>query len=150
MTTIYLETKIKAPISTVFDLSRSIDIHMRSTSQTHEKAIAGRTTGLIKLHETVTWKGKHFGFWLKHTSIITAFEKPIFFVDEMKKGHFKSLKHEHIFKENKNHTLMIDKFNYETPYGIFGRIFNYFILKKHLQLFLEKRNLVIKKTAESL
>ena len=38
---------IKASIEIVFDLSRSIDLHILSTEQTNEKAIAGKTSGLI-------------------------------------------------------------------------------------------------------
>ena len=69
MTKIKLQTKIKAPIETVFNLSRNIDIHLLSTSQTNEKAVAGKTSGLIELNETVTWKGKHFGFYLKNIRV---------------------------------------------------------------------------------
>lgn len=48
MATIYLETLIKADIHTVFDLARDIDLHQKSTRKTNEKAIAGRTSGLIR------------------------------------------------------------------------------------------------------
>ena len=54
MTTIYLETEIKAPLHQVFDLARSIDFHIISAKKTKEKVIAGRTSGLIELSETVT------------------------------------------------------------------------------------------------
>ena len=48
MTTIKLTTEITAPIQTVFDLNRNIDIHTKSTAKSKETAIAGRTSGLIK------------------------------------------------------------------------------------------------------
>jgi hypothetical protein len=59
-TRIDLITIINAPIEICFDLSRSIDLHQHSTQQTREKAIAGRTTGLIGLNEFVTWRATHF------------------------------------------------------------------------------------------
>jgi hypothetical protein len=59
MATIYLETFIKADIHIVFDLARDIDLHQKSTFKTQEKAITGRTSGLIEEHETVTWRAKH-------------------------------------------------------------------------------------------
>jgi len=108
MTTIRLITKIHAPIQTVFDVSRNIDVHQLSTFQSNEKAIAGRTSGLIELGETVTWRGKHFGFYLKHQSKITEMEIPNYFVDEMIKGHFKSFRHEHTFVAKNDTTVMID------------------------------------------
>jgi hypothetical protein len=60
MTTIHLTTKIQAPIQTVFDVSRNIDTHQQSASKSDEVAIAGVTSRLINLNETVTWRGKHF------------------------------------------------------------------------------------------
>jgi len=148
MTIINLNTEIKAPIATVFDLSRNIDVHMQSMGYTQEKAIDGITSGLININETVTWEGKHFGLRIQHQSIITAMESPTYFVDEMKKGHFKWLKHEHIFKHENGVTFMIDKFCYQTPYGIFGMLFDRLLLKKHLTTVLEKRSVQIKKLAE--
>jgi len=150
MTTIDLKTNIKAPILTVFDISRDISEHEASTKNTREKAIAGVTSGKISLGETVTWRAKHFGFYLKHTSIISEFESPTYFVDEMVKGVFKSLRHEHIFKETKDITEMADIFTYEVPYGILGRVFNYLILKSYLTKFLLERNQHIKQRSELL
>lgn len=148
MTSIHLETQIKAPLQKVFDLSRSIDFHIQSASQTNEKAISGRTSGLIKLGETVTWKGKHFGLYLTHKSKITDLDSPMTFTDEMVSGHFKSFKHQHIFTKTTSGTTMIDILQYETPYGILGAIFNKLWLKKHLVKFLSVRNMYLKQNLE--
>lgn len=148
MTTIRLITKIKAPIQTVFDISRNIDVHQLSTFQSKEKAIAGITSGLIALNETVTWRGKHFGLYLKHKSKITEMEIPSYFVDEMEQGHFKYFRHEHSFIAQNGTTVMIDFLQYDTPFGIFGKLFDKLALKKHLTNFLLKRNETLKKLAE--
>ena len=58
----------------VFDLSRSIDFHMESASKTQERAIEGKTCGLIELGETVTWEAVHFGVKQQLTTKITAME----------------------------------------------------------------------------
>ena len=84
-----IETTIKAPIERCFDLARSIDLHQISTSHTNETAIAGTTSGLIGLNETVTWEATHFGVRQQLTSRITEFEYPNLFTDEMVKGVFK-------------------------------------------------------------
>ena len=76
MTQIKLTNIIDAPIEIVFNNSRNIDIHQYSASKTNEKAIAGKTSGLINKGETVTWKGKHFGLKLKHQSIISEMDFP--------------------------------------------------------------------------
>ena len=83
MPTIVLFTKIKAAKKIVFDLSRSIELHKISTESTNEKAIAGRTTGLIKLNETVTWRAKHLGVYQNFTSKVTGCKEGEFFADKM-------------------------------------------------------------------
>lgn len=148
MTTIRLITKINAPIQTVFDLARNIDVHQQSTFKSNEKAIAGVTSGLININETVTWRGKHFGIYLQHKSRITEMEIPNYFVDEMEEGRFKWFKHEHSFTEKNGITVMIDFLQYETPFGIFGKFFDRYFLEKHLRLFLLERNSVLKEMAE--
>lgn len=149
MTTINLITKIDAPKKVIFDLSRNIDVHQNSASKTNEIAIAGVTSGLINLNETVTWRGKHFGLYLTHKSRITAMVFYDYFVDEMEEGKFKSFKHEHTFAEKEKTTVMIDNLNYETPFGIFGKIFDKIILRKHLTNFIIERNKVLKELAEN-
>ena len=149
MTTILLSTKISAPIQKVFDLSRDIDVHQNSASKTNEIAIEGTTHGKINLNETVTWRGKHFGLYLKHTSLITQMEMYTFFADEMIKGHFKTFRYEHYFEEKNGVTTMTDKLMYETPFWIFGQLFDYFCLEKHLTNFLLERNQVLKSLLES-
>lgn len=149
MTKIIIQTKIKASIESVFNLSRNIDVHTESASTTDEKAIAGRISGLIELNETVTWKGKHFGFYLQHSSKITEMQFPRYFVDTMKKGHFKYFRHEHYFEEVNGFTIMKDVLVYETPFGIIGRFFDFILLKKHMKNFLLERNTYLKNTAEN-
>ena len=148
MTTIHLETEIKASLNEVFDLARSIDIHKESTASSKETAISGVTSGLISKGETVTWRGKHFGIYLTHTSIISEMESPTFFIDEMIEGRFKSFKHQHNFFEKEGKTIMEDTIEYDTPFGIFGKIFDKFILKNHLTVFIKERNEFIKEVAE--
>ena len=65
---INLVLELNADKEIVFDLSRSIDLHKLSTVHTNETAIAGRTSGLIGLNESVTWRAKHFGIYQKLTS----------------------------------------------------------------------------------
>ena len=45
MVYIQLTTEIAAPIERCFDLSRSIDLHLKSVDNTGEQAIDGVTTG---------------------------------------------------------------------------------------------------------
>ncbi len=149
MPRIELRTEIDAAITMVFDLSRSIDLHKISTEQTNEKAIAGRTSGLIELDEQVTWRAKHFGFYQNLTSKITDYRRPHYFVDEMVKGAFSRFRHEHYFEQMNEKTLMTDIFDYQSPLGILGTLADKLFLQKYMTQLLAERNRIVKKYAES-
>ena len=122
---------------------------MLSTSETGEKAIAGRASGLIELNETVTWRAKHFGIWQTLTSKITEYNAPYLFVDEMVSGAFRSFRHEHHFEQQAGGTLMKDIFTYQSPLGPIGMLANKLFLTKYMTYFLVQRNKAIKEYAES-
>ncbi|WP_338763202.1 SRPBCC family protein [Bernardetia sp. ABR2-2B] len=149
MPIIKLTTVIESTQEIVFDLSRSIDLHKISTEQTNEEAIAGITTGLISLNESVTWRAKHFGVYQNLTSKITALERPYSFTDEMIKGAFKAFKHQHLFKKVESRVEMTDIFDYQSPFGIFGKIADTLFLETYMTNLLKERNKVIKEFAES-
>lgn len=149
MPKIELVTEINSTLEICFDLSRSIDLHKISTAQTNEQAIAGRTRGLINLHEIVTWQATHFGVRQKLTSKITAFDRPNYFINEQTKGIFKSIIHEHNFEKVGDKVIMRDVFEFHSPFGLFGKIFNKLILTTYLKRLLTKRNQIIKEFAET-
>ncbi|WP_179320277.1 SRPBCC family protein [Winogradskyella helgolandensis] len=149
MPRIELQTEIKADRNIVFDLSRSIDLHKISTEHTNEEAIAGKTGGLIGMNESVTWRAKHFGIYQNLTSKITEYDRPKYFTDEMVKGAFKKFKHEHHFAELNGGTLMTDFFDYQSPFGIVGKIADKLFLKKYMTELLTERNRIVKQFAES-
>ena len=149
MPSIHLTTFINAPVERVFDLSRSVTLHKKSLEHTGEQAIAGTTSGLINLHETVTWKAKHLGKMRTMKIKVSSMTTPHSFIDEMADGDFTSMKHEHHFKKVENGTIMIDLFYFETPYGFIGKVFNRLYLTRYLRRLLEQRNSMIKDYAES-
>lgn len=149
MPTIVIFTKIKATQKLVFDLSRSIDLHKISTEKTNERAIAGKTKGLIELNETVTWRAKHLGIYQNFTSKVIGCETPGYFADSMLSGAFKSFKHEHYFSYEENTTTLVDVLQYVSPLGILGKLADVLFLKKYMTNFLILRNDTIKEFAET-
>jgi hypothetical protein len=89
--TLHVETMVNAPASRCFDLSRSVDLHIKTASASGETAIAGTMSGLLGLGDQVTWRGKHFGIWQTLTSRITIFDRPRHFRDSQVAGTFASL-----------------------------------------------------------
>jgi ligand-binding SRPBCC domain-containing protein len=149
MPTIKIEMLIRAPIEVCFDLARSIEIHMESTSQTKEKAVGGVTSGLIELGQSVTWEAVHFGIKQRLTATITEFNRPHYFVDEMVKGAFKRFRHTHEFSADVGGTRMLDVFDYTSPLGILGKSADWLFLEAYMRKLLTKRNLHIKEIAEN-
>lgn len=145
---INLETWMKAPIDCCFDLSRDIDLHMRSTTHTREVAVAGVTKGSIGLHEEVTWEATHFGIRQRLTTRITAYHRPFHFRDSQVRGAFRRFDHDHFFSEVDGGTLMRDVFDYDSPFGILGVLANQLYLKRYMTTLLRRRNRLIKKVAE--
>ncbi|MBS2011078.1 MAG: SRPBCC family protein [Cyanobacteria bacterium SZAS TMP-1] len=149
MPVIVLTTEIDAPIETCFDLARSIDFHMHSTSHTGERAVAGVVTGLIGAGDEVTWQARHFGLVLSLTSRITAFEPPSYFRDSMKSGPFKRFDHDHYFEFQNGVTTMRDRFDYDSPLGILGNIADTLFLERYMTELLVGRNAALKIAAET-
>lgn len=149
MTTIELTTIIQAPINKCFDLSRDVKIHELSTAKTNERAIAGRTEGLFELNDSVTWEAKHFGIRQNLSVMITKMDFPYFFEDVMTKGAFKSMRHEHYFETENANTIVRDVFMYEVPFGLFGKVFDFIVLKNYMTNFLKFRNQILKEVAEN-
>ena len=149
MPRIELTTVIAAPIETVFDLARSIDVHAESQSGHGEKAVAGRTSGLIEEGEEVTWEARHLGMRQRLTSRIVAMRRPTYFRDSMVRGAFSTMGHDHIFESTPAGTVMKDVFDYTSPLGLLGRLADWLFLKSYMRRLLEERNQVLKQRAES-
>ncbi|MBF4992716.1 SRPBCC family protein [Arthrobacter gandavensis] len=133
-------TRTAMPRAELFDRARSIDAHKDSMARSREEAVAGVTTGLISLGEDVTWRAWHFGVPLRMTSRITAMEVPNRFVDEQVKGPFRRFRHVHEFSEDAADTIMVDRIEFEAPFGPLGRLVEKLVLARYLQNLIETRN----------
>ena len=147
-----LTTAVAAPREVVFDLARSLDLHAESFAHTGERAVAGRTAGLIGPGETVTWEARHFGVRQRLTTRITAFDRPRRFRDSMVAGAFRRFDHDHSFEidpADAGRTIMRDRFDYASPLGPLGRLADRLFLAAYLTRLLERRNDAIRTIAES-
>ncbi|WP_298533350.1 SRPBCC family protein [uncultured Algibacter sp.] len=142
------QTVVNADLKTCFDLARNIEFHSKSLKRHNIIPIEGRTTGLIKCGEIVTFESKHFGFVRHVTLKITAYDAPNYFIVEMTSGFFKSFKHEYIFHEGEDGTIVINRFYFELPYGVLGKLVNVLVLKKYMRKLLSLRAKALKDRAE--
>ena len=129
-------TTIAAPIGGCFDLARDIDFHTESLGHTGERAVAGRTSGLIGLGESVTWEGRHLGVRQRLTVEVTAFDRPFYFRDVMTAGAFRSFAHDHRFEERGGGTVMTDEVEFRSPLGPVGWLVDRLFLAGYLRRLL--------------
>jgi ligand-binding SRPBCC domain-containing protein len=141
---------IKAPVTVCFDLARNINIHTQTTSKTRERAVGGVTEGLLEEGDTVTWEAVHFGIKQRLTAKVTKMYRPHEFEDIMLKGAFHSFVHTHQFVEELEGTIMIDTFQYKSPFGLLGVIADKLFLEKYMRDFIVSRAKELKKIAEDM
>ena len=67
----------------------------------------------------------------------------------MIRGRFKSFVHDHYFEPIESGTRMRDVLEFESPFGVLGRMIDALFLSKYLSSLLQKRNEVIQEAAES-
>ena len=144
------EIEVNAPISVVFDAERNISLHAATQKSRGEKAVDGVTSGLIEMDQEVEWEAVHFGVRQRLRVRITKMVKPSHFRDEMIKGAFSSLSHDHYFIEvGPNRTLKRDAFCFSAPLGFCGRLAEIIFLRRYMTRFLKSKNLDFKHIVES-
>jgi ligand-binding SRPBCC domain-containing protein len=144
-----LELFVAADIEKVFDLARNIDAHVASTPGTDERAVGGKTSGLLELGDTVTWEAVHFGMRQRLTSRITLFDRPNHFRDSMVKGAFARFDHDHFFTKQGEGTLCRDVFDFRAPLGPLGFVAERTFLDRYMRRFLATRLKLLKEMAEA-
>jgi ligand-binding SRPBCC domain-containing protein len=146
---IELSLHVAAPADRCFDLARSVDAHVHSTAATGERAVGGRTAGLLELGDAVTWRARHFGVRQELTSRMTAFNRPRHFRDSMVRGAFARFDHDHYFAPADGGTLLRDVFTYRAPLGPLGWLAERLFLTAYMRRFLRARLYALKALAES-
>jgi ligand-binding SRPBCC domain-containing protein len=148
MPEIKIVTRIQASREIVFDLARSVEVHLQSTAHTGERVVNGRTSGLFEENDVVTWEARHLGIRQRLTVKITQVRFPEFFEDVMVKGAFAAMHHEHIFESEPGATRMTDIFYYKSPFGLLGKLADTLFLEAYMRRLLVRRNAVIQALAE--
>jgi len=132
-------TESALPVERLFDLARSIDLHVDSQKASGERAIGGVTEGLIGEGQEVTWRAKHFGVPLTMTSRVTRVDFPRSFTDEQVKGPFKAFRHVHEFAAAATGSLMTDRVEFTAPLGVLGAAVERLFLARYLERLISSR-----------
>jgi len=123
-----------------FELSLSVEAHLRSMARSRERALGAMTSGTLTLGDEITWRAWHFGVPWTMTSRITEYDPPHRFVDEQVRGPFRAFRHEHTFREDAGSTLMTDQVTFTAPFGVLGRLAERVVLRSYLARLIAERN----------
>lgn len=143
-----LVTRIAAEPRRVFEASLDVGVHTASMAEAREEAVAGVTDRGLVLGDSVTWRARHFGVWWRMTAEITAYEPPGFFVDEQRRGPFRSWRHEHRFTADGDDTVMRDTVEFAVPFGPVGRLVEALVLQRYMARLIDSRNRHLKETLD--
>jgi ligand-binding SRPBCC domain-containing protein len=113
------------------------------------RAVAGVRAGPLRLGDTVTWQGWHFGVPWRMTSEIVEVDRPHCFADQMLRGPFARWHHVHTFQRTANGSRITDDVEYDTPLGVLGRLFDAVVLERYMKRLLTGRNRRFKRTVET-
>ena len=150
MPQIIVRTDMNAPIQIVFDLARDAAFHVETAQQSGERIVAGRKSGLFELGDEVTFEGKHLGVRQRFSARIVEMDAPNHFTDEMTRGVFDFLRHQHRFEVLANgQTRMTDVVEWRSPLAILGKVADKIVVERHLLHFLWQRAQKIKARAEA-
>ena len=149
MARIVVVTRIEAPPARCFDLARDIDFHVASMAHTGERAVAGVTSGLIGLGESVTWEARHLGWTWNMTNAITVMDRPTHFQDATTRGPFREFVHDHEFERVDGATVMTDRIRLRSPLGLLGALVDWLFMARYMERLLTERALAIKAAAEA-
>ena len=132
-------TESQLPAERLFDLARSIDVHVESQRTSGERAVSGVTSGLIGEGQEVTWRARHFGIPLTMTSRITRLDFPRSFTDVQVKGPFKAFRHVHEFEPTAVGSIMVDRVEFTASLGVLGRAVERLFLARYLERLIARR-----------
>lgn len=145
---IELRTELDCPCERAFALSLDLDLELRATARFSSRIVGGRRGGRIGPGETVTWRLRQFGIPVRHTSVISEYEPPVRFVDEMVRGVLAQFRHEHGFVPRPDGgCTMLDTISYRLPAGPLGVLADRLVVRRRLLRLLIDRNAEIRRTA---
>lgn len=115
-------TEVAAPPGVVFDLELDVDVHTASPARSGETSVTGNGRRRLGAGDDVTFPARHLSRTWVLSSRVTAYERPVRFLDEQVRGPFRTMRHEHLFEAVPGGTRMVDRFAFSLPGGLLGLV----------------------------
>ncbi len=149
MTTIRREVIVRASAERCFDLARSVDLHVDSSTGIGARAVGGRCGGLSGEGNETVWSARFFGVRFSMTTRIGNFAFPARFGDRMTRGLLRRFEHVYRFQPLPDGgCAMSDELMVEAPFGPLGRWMERLYLARCMDELVRSRLEHIKRVAE--
>lgn len=138
-----LERIVRATPERVFAACLDPGLHVRSMARHGETMVAGPEGDVFTEGSTVTWRARHFGWPFRLSSVVYDLDPPHRFCDRQTKGPFAAFRHEHVFEEHPEGTLMRDTVTFRSPFGPLGTLVDRLVMREYLRRLIAERNDVL-------
>jgi len=143
------ETAVQAPPERCFDLARSVDLHVDSSTEIAARAVAGRCAGLSENGDATVWSARFLGLRFAMETRVEDFWRPTGFRDVMTHGHRRRIAHLYRFGPlPEGGCLMSDGLRVEAPLPVPGQIAERVYLVGRMRHLVRRRLEHIKAVAE--
>lgn len=144
------EVRVRAPAGRCFDLARSVDLHVDSSTAIGARAVGGRRRGLSGVGDVTTWSARFFGVCFRMTTRIEDFSPPTGFGDRLTRGLLRRFGHVYRFAPMPDGgCVMSDELTVEAPFGPLGKLVERLYLARRMQSLVRRRLEHVKRVAES-
>ena len=149
MAVIREEVHVRAPVERCFDLARSVDLHVASSTDIAARAVGGRRSGLSGAGDETVWSARFCGLRFRLTTRIDQFAPPTRFGDTMTRGLLRRFAHVYGFRALPGgDCAMSDELHVEAPGGPLGRLVEAVYLTRRMRRLVRRRLEHIKRVAE--
>ncbi len=149
MLTVRHAVNVRAPVERCFDLARSVDLHVDSSTEIGARAVGGRRGGRSGDGDVTTWSARFFGMRFSMTTRIEDFAPPTGFGDRLTRGLLKNFAHVYRFAPTPDGgCVMSDELSVAAPFGPLGWLVERGYLKRRMQDLVRRRLEHVKRVAE--
>ena len=144
------EVNVHAPAGRCFDLARSVDLHVDSSTEIGALAVGGRQRGLSEDSDTTTWSARFFGMRFRMTTRIEKFSPPAGFRDVLVHGLLRQFAHVYRFVPTPDGGCTVsDELTVAAPLGPLGWLVERLYLTRRMGHLVSRRLAHIKRVAEN-
>ena len=135
---------VKRPVEEVFPFFADPANLEKITPPLLKFKILSSSTAQVEKGSEIRYQLKVHGIPMNWVTDIEEFQKNKYFIDNQRKGPYKTWHHTHSFIGLRGGTLMTDTVRYKVPFGWFGEVVSFLMVNKDVRKIFSFRNQILK------